>query len=38
MTSLDAYIYLASDPQLNRIPDFFASDEDAMADMKRLAS
>jgi hypothetical protein len=30
-------IYLASDPQLNRIPDFFASDEDAMADMKRLA-
>jgi uncharacterized protein YjbI with pentapeptide repeats len=30
-------IYLASDPQLNRIPDFLASDEDAMADMKRLA-
>jgi uncharacterized protein YjbI with pentapeptide repeats len=30
-------IYLASDPHLNRIPDFFASDEDAMADMKRLA-
>jgi uncharacterized protein YjbI with pentapeptide repeats len=30
-------IYLASDPELKRIPDFHASDEDAMADMKRLA-
>jgi Cysteine-rich CPCC/Pentapeptide repeats (8 copies) len=30
-------IYLASDPHLKRIPDFHASDEDALADMKRLA-
>jgi uncharacterized protein YjbI with pentapeptide repeats len=30
-------IYLASDPDLKRIPDFHASNEDAMADMKRLA-
>jgi uncharacterized protein YjbI with pentapeptide repeats len=30
-------IYLASDPDLKRIPDFHACDEDAMADMKRLA-
>jgi uncharacterized protein YjbI with pentapeptide repeats len=32
-----ALIYLASDPHLERIPDFHASDEDAMADMRRLA-
>jgi hypothetical protein len=30
-------IYLASDPQLKRIPDFHARDKDTMADMKRLA-
>jgi uncharacterized protein YjbI with pentapeptide repeats len=30
-------IYLASDPSLTRIPDFHASDDEAMADMKRLA-
>ena len=30
-------IYLASDPDLERIPDFHASDDEAMADMKRLA-
>jgi uncharacterized protein YjbI with pentapeptide repeats len=30
-------IYLASDPNLKIIPDFHASNEDAMADMKRLA-
>jgi uncharacterized protein YjbI with pentapeptide repeats len=32
-----AMIYLASDPNLKMIPDFHASKEDAMADMKRLA-
>jgi uncharacterized protein YjbI with pentapeptide repeats len=30
-------IYLVSDPDLKRIPDFLASNEDALADMKRLA-
>jgi uncharacterized protein YjbI with pentapeptide repeats len=30
-------IYLASDPHIKSIPDFHASDEDAMADMQRLA-
>jgi hypothetical protein len=30
-------IYLVSDPNLQIIPDFRASNEDAMADMKRLA-
>jgi uncharacterized protein YjbI with pentapeptide repeats len=32
-----ALIYLKSDPTLERIPDFHASDEDALADMARLA-
>ena len=32
-----ALIYLKSDPKLEKIPDWLASDEDALADMKRLA-
>jgi hypothetical protein len=30
-------IYKTSDPTIERVPDFFASNDDAMADMKRLA-
>ena len=32
-----ALIYAKSDPTLERVPDFYASNEDALADMKRLA-
>ena len=32
-----ALIYLKSDPNLEKIPHFYASHEDALADMKRLA-
>ncbi|MGL4242629.1 MAG: pentapeptide repeat-containing protein, partial [Beijerinckiaceae bacterium] len=32
-----AIIYVASDPKLERIPDFYCSNEAALADMKRLA-
>ena len=32
-----ALIYLASDPKIERIPDFYCSNEAALADMKRLA-
>ena len=32
-----ALIYIKSDPRITKIPDFYASDEDALADMKRLA-
>lgn len=32
-----AIIYIASDPKLARLPDFYASNETALADMKRLA-
>ena len=32
-----ALIYQASDPGLEKIPDFYASNEDALADMKKLA-
>jgi hypothetical protein len=32
-----ALIYMASDPTLEKIPDFYASNTDAMEDMKRLA-
>jgi len=32
-----AIIYLASDPTLQRIPDFYCDNETALADMKRLA-
>ena len=32
-----AIIYLASDPKIERIPDFYASNEAALEDMKRLA-
>jgi hypothetical protein len=32
-----ALIYLASDPALERIPDFYASNDDTLADMRRLA-
>jgi uncharacterized protein YjbI with pentapeptide repeats len=32
-----ALIYLKSDPSIERIPDFYANNEDALADMKRLA-
>ena len=32
-----ALIYMKSDPKLERIPNFIATNEDAMADMKRLA-
>jgi uncharacterized protein YjbI with pentapeptide repeats len=32
-----ALIYAKSDPNMERVPDFYASNEDALADMKRLA-
>jgi hypothetical protein len=32
-----AVIYLASDPKLEKMPNFYASNEDALADMKALA-
>jgi len=32
-----ALIYQASDPKLERVPDFYCSNDDALADMKRLA-
>lgn len=32
-----ALIYQASDPTLEKIPDFYCSNEEALADMKRLA-
>ena len=32
-----ALIYQASDPKLEKIPNFYADDADALADMKRLA-
>jgi len=32
-----ALIYAASDPKLDRVPNWMASNEDAMADMRRLA-
>ncbi len=32
-----AFIYLKSDPNIGRIPDFYASSENALDDMKRLA-
>ena len=32
-----AVIYMASDPELERVPDFYCSDDEALEDMKRLA-
>jgi hypothetical protein len=32
-----AVIYIASDPKLEKVPNFYATNEVAMADMKRLA-
>jgi hypothetical protein len=32
-----AMIYMASDPTLEQVPDFYCSNEEALADMKRLA-
>jgi len=32
-----AIIYIKSDPKIEKIPNFYASNEDALADMKRLA-
>ena len=32
-----AYIYMASDPKLEKIPDFYTNNDAALADMKRLA-
>jgi len=32
-----AMIYMASDPKLEKVPDFYASNEGALEDMKRLA-
>jgi uncharacterized protein YjbI with pentapeptide repeats len=32
-----AVIYMRSDPKLDRVPDFYASNDDALEDMKRLA-
>jgi hypothetical protein len=32
-----AVIYMASDPNLERIPDFYCDNETALADMARLA-
>jgi hypothetical protein len=37
MPTAAALIYMASDPTLERIPDFYSSNETALADMKRLA-
>jgi hypothetical protein len=31
-------IYLASDPNLEKVPNFYATNDEAMADMKRLAN
>ena len=36
-TAAAALIYAKSDPQMERVPDFYASNETALADMKRLA-
>ena len=30
-------IYVKSDPSLEKVPNFYANKEDALADMKRLA-
>ena len=30
-------IYLKSDPKIERVPDFYCGNDDALADMKRLA-
>jgi hypothetical protein len=32
-----ALIYAASDPTLEKVPNFYATNEEALADMKRLA-
>jgi len=32
-----ALIYMASDPNLEKVPDWFASDYEAMADIKKMA-
>jgi hypothetical protein len=32
-----AMIYMASDPTLEKVPDFYCSNEEALSDMKRLA-
>jgi hypothetical protein len=32
-----AIIYAVSDPNLDKVPDFYCDNEDALADMKRLA-
>ena len=32
-----AIIYIKSDPKLEKIPNFYANNTDALADMKRLA-
>ena len=32
-----ALIYMASDPKLDKIPDFHSTNEHALVDMKRLA-
>jgi hypothetical protein len=32
-----ALIYMASDPALERVPDFFSGDAEALEDMRRLA-
>ena len=32
-----AIIYMASDPKLEKIPNFYATNQDALDDMKRLA-
>ncbi|HXF12263.1 MAG TPA: hypothetical protein VN517_03860 [Terriglobales bacterium] len=32
-----AMIYLASDPHLEKVPDFYCSNAEALADMKKLA-
>lgn len=37
-TAAAAFIYMASDPTLERIPDWYASNKDTLADLKRLAS
>jgi hypothetical protein len=36
-SSAAAMIYMASDPGIERIPNWHASNEDALADMRRLA-
>lgn len=37
LSAMATMIYLASNPDLEKIPDFYASNEDALEDMRHLA-